>query len=409
MNKPKVVILGAGYGGIITSKTLEKLLKKGEVDVTLINKHDYHYITTQLHKTGAGTARDGKITLPIKELIDNDKITFKKATVSSLDFEQNRILLDNGETVEYDYLLVALGFQIETFGIPGIKENAFAIRSFRSAKAIDYHIQKQFSMYQEDQDPTRLTFAVAGSGFTGIEMIGELVEKLPKLAKTYSIPFEKVRIINIEASPSVLPGFDNSAIDYTSQLIKGMGVEVMTSTKILECTADCVKIESGAEIPTRTLIWSCGVRGHKLFEEAGLETVRGKVVVDKYLRIPNMKNVFCIGDNSMFMKDEKSALPPTAQVALQQAPVCAENIVATIRGKELKAFEYHHKGSVASISDYFAVGKVGNFVIKGKFAALMKQVIEARYLFCLGGPSLVLKQLFGRQNAPAKVTVKQGN
>lgn len=408
MNKPKVVILGGGYGGIITSKKLEKLLKDGEAHVTLINKHDYHYITTQLHKTGAGTAGDGKITLPIKELIDNTKINFKKATVSSLDFNNQSILLEGGESVEYDYLVVSLGFNVETFGTPGIKEHALTLRSFRTSKAAYHHIQKQFSLYQEDQDPSRLTFAVAGSGFTGIEMVGELVEKLPKLAKTYSIPFNKVRIINIEASPTVLPGFEKAAVDYTTQLIKDMGVELMTSTKILECTEDYVTIEGGVNIPTKTLIWSCGVRGHKLFEEAGLQTVRGKMVVDKFLRIPNMKNVFCIGDNSMFMKDEKSALPPTAQVALQQAPVCAENMVATIRGTELTAFEYHHKGSVASISDRFAVGKVGSVVIKGKFAAFMKQVIEARYLFNLGGPALVVKQLLNRQSAPAKVTVKQG-
>jgi NADH:ubiquinone reductase (H+-translocating) len=406
MNKPKVVILGGGYAGIMTSKKLEKLLKNGEAHVTLINKHDYHYITTQLHKTGAGTARDSKIALPITSLIDQNKITFKKATVSSLDFDNQSVLLEGGESVDYDYLLVALGFEVETFGIPGIKEHALQLRSFRTSKAAFHHIQQQFSLYQEDQDPARLTFAVAGAGFTGVEMIGELVEKLPELAKKYNIPSEKIRIINIEASPSLLPGFEQSAIEYTTNLFKDLGVEVMTSTKILECKEDRVILDSG-EIPTKSLIWSCGVRGHKLFDQAGLQTVRGKMVVDEYLRIPSLKNVFCIGDNSVFMKDEKSALPPTAQVALQQAPVCGENIVATIRRTALTPFEYHHKGSVASISDRFAVGKVGSVVIKGKFAAFMKQVIEARYLFCLGGPSLVIKQLFNRQTAPSTVTVKE--
>lgn len=393
MNKPKIVILGAGYGGIITTKKLEKLLKSDEADVTLINKHDYHYITTQLHKTGAGTARDEKIMLPIEQLIDNDKINFKKATVSSLNFENKYVTLEGGETISYDFLLVALGFQVESFGIPGIEEHAFKIASFRSSKKIYRHILKQFTKYQEDQDPARLTFTVAGGGFTGIEMIGELVEKLPELAKTYHIPLDKIKIINIEASPHLLPGFDKAAVSYSTKLLANMGVEVMTSTKIVECMKDRIKIESG-EIKTRTLIWACGVRGHKLFEEAGLQTKRGKVEVDKYLRVPSLENVFCIGDNSIFMKDEKTALPPTAQVALQQAPVCAENIVAMIQNKQLKEFQYRHQGSVASISDRFAVGVVGKFFIKGKFAALMKQVIEAKYLFCLGGLPLIYKQLF---------------
>jgi NADH:ubiquinone reductase (H+-translocating) len=407
MNKPKIVILGAGYGGIITTKKLEKLLKANEAEVTLINKHDYHYITTQLHKIGAGTAPDGKIILPIEELIDNEKTTFKKATVNSIDFEQKSVSLESGEKIDYDYLLVALGFQVETFGIPGIDTHAFKISSFRSSKAIYHHIQKQFSLYQEDNDPARLTFAVAGAGFTGIEMVGELVEKLPKLAKTHQVPFEKVRIINIEASQNLLPGFDQDAVTYTTNLLNSMGVEVLTATKILGCTENVVKLESG-QIETKTLIWSCGVRGHQLFDDAGLQTIRGKMVVDKFLRIPSLNNVFCIGDNAIFMKDDQTALPPTAQVALQQAPVCAKNIIAAIRTTDLKAFEYHHQGSVASISDYFAVGKVGSFFIKGKFAALMKKVIEAKYLYCLGGPALIIKQAFSLQNSPVKVTAKQG-
>ncbi|OIJ12991.1 pyridine nucleotide-disulfide oxidoreductase [Anaerobacillus arseniciselenatis] len=407
MNKPKIVVLGSGYGGIITTKKLEKLLKSGEADVTLINKHSYHYITTQLHKTSAGTAQDNKIALPIAELINNEKINFKKATVSSLNFDDKQVLLENDETVEYDYLLVALGFQVETFGIPGIEDHAFKIRSFRSSKAIYHHIENQFSKYQEDHDPARLTFAVAGAGFTGVEMVGELVENLKNLAEKHDVPYEKVQIINIEASPNLLPGFALDAVKYTTELFKTMGVKLMTSTKILECTENYVKVDSG-EIATKTLIWSCGVRGHQLFEEAGLETIRGKMKVDKFLRIPNLEDVYCIGDNAHFMVDEKTALPPTAQVAMQQGPVCAENIVATMRGTELKEFEYNHKGSVASISDYYAVGKVGNFVIKGKFAALMKQVVEAKYLFALGGPGLVFKQTLGLNPLGfVKRTVKQ--
>ncbi|WP_318503733.1 NAD(P)/FAD-dependent oxidoreductase [Bacillus sp. T3] len=407
MAKPKIVILGAGYGGIMTSKNLEKLLKADEAEVMLINKHDYHYVTTQLHKTCAGTASDEKIAMPIRDLIDQKKINFKKATVSSLDFNHKTILLEGGEEVSYDYLLVALGFKVETFGTPGIEEHAFNLRSFRTSKEVFPHILKQFSLYKEDQDESRLTFAVAGAGFTGTEMIGELIEKLPEIAKSYGVPFNKIKIINIEAAPTVLPGFEKEAVDYTNKYLIENGVQVMTSTKILECTENYVKVAPGIEIPTKTLIWSCGVRGHELFDKAGLKTVRGKMQVDKFLRIPDVEGVFCIGDNAWFMKDEKSALPPTAQVALQQAPVCAKNIVATIRGEQLEAFEYHHKGSVASIGERAAVGKVGPVVIKGKFAAFMKEVIEMRYLFYLNGPSFMVKQFLKRKPQPTHIQIKQ--
>jgi NADH:ubiquinone reductase (H+-translocating) len=408
MNKPKVVILGAGYGGLITSNKLAQLLKAGEADVTLINKHDYHYITTQLHKTGVGTAADERITINIKDVINSHKVNFKKGNISSVHLEEQKVCLDSGEDVYYDYLLIALGFSVATFGIPGIKEHALEIRSFRSTKKIFHHIQNQLLAYKEDSDTSRLTFAVAGAGFTGIEMIGELAEGLPALCKETGVPFHKIRIINIEASSTLLPGFESDAIDFAEDFLGRKGVEILTSTKIKAYDGMNISMENGKEIPTRTLIWSCGVKGNDLIDRLGIPTVNSRIVIDKDLRVPGYQNVFCIGDSSMFMKDEKTAYPPTAQIAIQQALVCGENIVSSIRGNELKMFEYHHQGSVASIGDKAAVGKVGKITIKGTLAAIMKQVIELKYLFVLGGPSLVIKQSLKRWNIlSTKVFVKQ--
>lgn len=408
MNKTKVVILGAGYGGLITSKKLAQLLKAGEANVTLINKHDYHYITTQLHKTGVGTASDERITLNIQDVINTQKINFKKGNISSIKLEEQKVCLDSGEDIFYDYLLIALGFDVATFGIPGIKEHAFEIRSFRSTKKIFHHIQNQLLAYKEDGDSSRITFAVAGAGFTGIEMIGELVEGLPALCKATGVPFHKIRIMNIEASSSLLPGFESDAIEFAEDLLGRQGVEILTSTKIQAYDGMNITIENGKKISTRTLIWSCGVKGNDLIDQLGIPTVNSRIVVEKDLRVPGYNNVFCIGDSSMFMKNEKTAYPPTAQIAIQQALVCGENIVSSIRGKGLKMFEYHHQGSVASIGDKAAVGKIGKFTIKGTFAAIMKQVIELKYLFVLGGPSLVTKQSIKRwHRISTKVFVKQ--
>jgi NADH:ubiquinone reductase (H+-translocating) len=388
----KIVILGGGYGGLVTSRKLGKLLREGEAEVTLINKHDYHYIATQLHKTGAGTATDDKITMHIPNLIQSDKIRFKKGVIDSVDFNSRQVHLENGEKVSYDYLLLSLGFEVDTFGIPGIKENAFKIRSFRSTKAIYHHMLNQFEAYKEDRDPSRLTFVVAGAGFTGIEMIGELAEAIPGMCKIHNIPVSETRIINVEASGSVLPGFDQKAIDYTSNYVKKHGIELMTSTKILQCTDTSIKLDNGTTLPSRTLIWSGGVRGNTLLEKLGLPIEKSRVKVDRYLRVQGMKNVFCIGDAARFMKNETEALPPTAQVAIQQAELCAPNIIAALRGESLREFQYSHKGTVASIGNTAAVGNVFGFKISGLIAAFMKQVIEARYLFVLGGPTLVIRQ-----------------
>ncbi|WP_059170324.1 NAD(P)/FAD-dependent oxidoreductase [Bacillus sp. FJAT-27445] len=407
MRKPHIVILGAGYGGLITNKRLEKLLRSGEASVTLINKHSYHYITTQLHKVGAGTASDRKIALSIPELINNSKTRFMIDTVSDVDTESKTVALESGEEVSYDYLVIALGFEVATFGIPGIKDHAFEIRSFRSSKAIYQQITRQLSLYKEDKDPSRLTFAVAGGGFTGIEMLGELAEGLPKLCEEYGVPFENVKIIGIEAADSLIPFFGEDLISYTSHLMETYNIDIYTSTKINSCTEKAIRLENGLEIPCWTLIWSCGVRANSLLEKFGLPLVKGKVPVEKTLQVKGMENIFCIGDCALFMKDEKSALPPTAQVAMQEAEVCGKNIASLIRGTKLKEFEYHHKGSVASIGDRAAVGKVGSFTLSGRFAAMMKRVIENRYLFVLGGLSLVIKQTLFLKRDPLNVSVKQ--
>lgn len=407
MRKPNIVILGAGYGGLITNKKLEKLLQAGEANLTLINKHDYHYITTQLHKVGAGTACDRKIALSIPELIDNQKTNFIRGSVANVDIKQQVVQLENGDGIPYDYLVISLGFEVATFGIPGIKEHAFEIRSFRSSKAIYHQIIKQLSLYKEDGDPSRLTFAVAGGGFTGIEMLGELAEGLPRICREYGVPYEKVKIVGIEAADSLIPFFGEELISFTSKIMEKHHIEILTSTKILSCTEAAIHLEGGAELPCRTLIWSCGVKANSILENFGIPLVRGKVPVEKDLRVKGHKNVFCIGDCALFMKDGHSSLPPTAQVAMQQADVCGQNIASMIRKTSLKEFEYHHKGSVASIGDKAAVGKVGSFRMSGWFAAIMKKVIENRYLFVLGGPSLILKQTVFLNQDPIKVARKQ--
>lgn len=406
MDNPKVLILGAGYGGMIASRELEKILKTGEADVTLINKHDYHYISTQLHKVSGGTSSDDQVILHIPDLLKTKKINFKKANIQHVDFAEKKVFTDTNEALEYDYLLIALGFDVDTFGIPGVEEFAFKIRSFRSSKAIQHHIKQAFESYKEDGDLSHLTFVVAGAGFTGIEMVGELIDKLPKLCRVYDIPITDTRIINVEASDSILPFFDEKAIDFTTAYLKKHRVELMTSTKIVECKKDAIILDNGFQVPTRTLIWSGGVRANRLLEKWNLPLVQGRIPVDEYLRVKGVDGVFCVGDTAHFTNNMESPLPPTAQVAIQQAQTCGPNIAASIRGQELKTFTYRHKGTVASIGSHAAVGNVFGMSITGRFAAFMKQVVEARYLFVLGGPLLMLQKILNlREKKGAAKTV----
>lgn len=389
---PRIVILGAGYGGIVTAIRLQKDLNYNEADVTLVNKHDYHYITTHLHMPAAGTDKPENARVEISKLIDEYKIDFVKSTVTELKLNEQKVVLEDS-TLSYDYLIIGLGGEPETFGVPGLLENALNIRSINSVRLIREHIEYQFAKFK--REPHRsdyLTFIVGGAGFTGIEFVGELADRIPKLCKEFDVNPELVRIYNIEAAPTALPGFDPQLVDYAIQVLEEKGVTFKLATAIKECTPEGVVLATGEEIRSATVIWTGGIRGNHMLEEAGLETIRGRVVVDEFLRTPEYDNVFVVGDCSMVMSPEGRPYPPTAQIATQQGELCSYNLVASIRNSTLKKFAFHNRGVVASLGRRQAIGLVGNQKLTGRKAAWMKKMIDLRYLFMIGGLPLVVKK-----------------
>lgn len=388
---PKIVILGAGYGGIMTAVHLQKNLNYNEAQVTLINKHDYHYLTTLLHEPAAGTLSSEALKMNISEIIDTDKIQFRKGTVVSVDAEKQKVILEDGE-VEYDYLVLALGSEPETFGIDGLKEYAFSIRSINSVQIIREHIEYMFAKYKYEKDPSYVTIVVGGAGFTGIEFVGELANRVPELCEQFDIPREAVRIINVEASPTVLPGFDQDLVEYAMDLLSKKGVEFKINTRIVKCTPDSVVVGDEV-IPTKTVVWTGGVRGNSIVEKSGFPAQRGRIAVDPYLLAPGFDNVFVVGDLALIMNEQTGRpFPPTAQMATQQAPVCAHNLLAKIRGGQLQPFVPHIKGTLASLGKGVGIGKIGNMKLLGATASLMKKASDLRYLYMLGGLSLVLRK-----------------
>jgi len=389
---PKIVILGAGYGGVLTSLRLQKELNYNEADVTLVNKHDYHYITTHLHMPAAGTDNPENARVNISKLIDEFKIDFVKSTVVQIRPQDRKVILEDG-TLSYDYLIIGLGGETETFGIPGLSEHAMNIRSINSVRLIREHIEYQFARFKREPHRTDyLTFVVGGAGFTGIEFIGELADRIPELCKQFDVEPSLVKIINIEAAPTALPGFDPELVEYAMQVLQNKGVTFRIGTAIKECTADGVVVGEGEEIKSQTVIWTGGVRGNRLIEEAGFETMRGRVKVDEFLRAPGHENVYILGDNSLVFNPEGRPYPPTAQMAMQQGVNCAHNLVASIRNQPLKTYTFVNKGTVASLGKGEAIGVAFGKKYKGRVAAWLKKAIDIRYLFIIGGIPLVLRK-----------------
>ncbi|MFC7678252.1 NAD(P)/FAD-dependent oxidoreductase [Paenibacillus sp. GCM10028914] len=388
---PKIVILGAGYGGILTAQRLQKELNYNEADVTLVNRHDYHYITTHLHMPAAGTDSIENTRVFISKLIDEFKIDLVKSSVQEIRLHDKKVILEDG-TLSYDYLIIALGGEPENFGIPGLAEHAMSIRSINSVRLIREHIEYQFALYKNERRPQeRINFVVGGAGFSGIEFVAELADRIPKLCKEYDVDPALVNIYNVEAAPSALPGFAPELVDYAIEVLKKKGVTFKLGVAIKECMPGGVILSTGEEIRSATVVWTGGIRGNRLIESAGFETMRGRVKVDEYLRAPGYENIYIIGDNSLIFNGERP-YPPTAQMAMQQGVCCAQNIVSTIRGKEMKKFQFHNKGTVASLGRGEGIAVVGDKKYKGWKAAQLKKLVDLRYLFIIGGIPLVLKK-----------------
>lgn len=399
MKKPKIVVLGAGYGGLMTVTRLQKILGVNEAEIVLINKNDYHYETTWLHEASAGTLHHDRVRYPISSVIDQNKVEFIQDTAVEVKTDEKKVILGNGE-VSYDYLVISLGGESETFGIKGLKEYAFSIVNVNSARLIREHIELQFATYksEEEKQEDRLKIVVGGAGFTGIEFLGELANRVPELCNEFDIDPHNVKLICVEAAPMVLPGFDPELVSYAVSHLEKKGVEFRIGTAIKECNPEGIIVAKGEndseEIKAGTVVWAAGVRGNSIIEKSGIEAMRGRVKVQPDLRIPGSDHVFVIGDCSLFINEEiNRPYPPTAQIAMQQGEVCARNLAALIRNKtELEAFKPDIKGTVCSLGHDDAIGMVYGKKLYGSKASFMKKVVDNRALLMVGGLSLVMKK-----------------
>ncbi|HJH11472.1 MAG TPA: NAD(P)/FAD-dependent oxidoreductase [Metalysinibacillus jejuensis] len=398
MKRPTILVLGAGYGGLTTVVNLQKLVGQDGANIVLVNKNDYHYESTWLHEAGAGTIDSNKARYDVESVIDKSKVKFVKAEVTNIDVTERLVETTAGK-MDYDYLVIGLGFEGETFGIPGLDTYALALTNLNAARQVREHIEYQFASWSLDEvkDDSKLTIVVGGAGFTGIEFLGELGNRVPELCKEFDIPQEKVRVLCVEAAPMVLPGFDEGLVEYAVSQLQKKGIEFSIGTPVVEATEEGVKIKKGEDefefIKAGTVVWAAGVRGNKLIETSGIENARARVRVEADMRAPGFEDVFIVGDCAFMINPEVDRpYPPTAQIAMQQGAQIAKNIVSLIEGNETSAFVPDLKGAVCSLGHDDAIGDAMGRKFTGKTASALKKVIDNRALFLVGGAGLVLKK-----------------
>jgi NADH dehydrogenase len=381
----KVVILGAGYAGLVAALELNKLATAQEAEIILVNKHEYHQLITQLHEPASGAKKDEDIKISINAILGAKKIKFIQDTVVSIDKEAKEVTLANGK-LTYDYLIIALGSETEFFGIPGLKENSFTMKSVNQANRIREHIESCFERYKSEKKDSLLTFVVGGAGFSGIELVGELADRIPHWVQKYGVPASAVKLYNVEAAPMILPGFDEDLVKFAKQSLESRGVKFIIGCPVVQVEPGKVYLKNGDIIHTETMIWTGGVRGVQQVIDAGFETEpRGRAKVDEYLRAVGHEDVWIIGDACFVLSPEGRPYPPTAQIATQMGENAAINVYATIKHLKKEPFKPVLLGAIASLGRKEAIGKLGKKIKStGWLAYRIKDASKYRYLAKIG-------------------------
>ncbi|ARJ27849.1 NAD(P)/FAD-dependent oxidoreductase [Staphylococcus lugdunensis] len=395
--RKKILVLGAGYAGLQTVTKLQKHVSAEEAEITLVNKNKYHYESTWLHEASAGTISYEDLIYPVESVLKKDKVNFVNAEVTKIDRNAKKVETDSG-IFNYDILVVALGFETETFGINGMKDYAFQIENVDTARHLSRHIEDKFANYaaSKEKNDNDLAILVGGAGFTGIEFLGELTDRIPELCNKYGVNQEKVRITCVEAAPKMLPMFSDELVNYAVKYLEDRGVEFKIATPIVACNEKgfVVKInDQEQQLEAGTSVWAAGVRGSQLMEASFEGVKRGRIVNKQDLTIEGHDDIFVIGDVSAFIPSgEERPLPTTAQIAMQQGEHVAKNIKHILNGEATVDFEYVDRGTVCSLGSHDGVGIVYGRDIAGKKAAFMKKVIDTRAIFKIGGVGLAFKK-----------------
>lgn len=388
----KILILGGGYGGVWAGKILEKRFRKDpNVQITLIDRKPFHTLMTELHEVAGWRTEPESVQVNFRKIFGAKKIDIVLDDILSVDFKAKKAT-GKANSYEFDYIVVGAGAEPEYFNIPGVKENSFSLWSFDDAMEVRHHVEDIFARAAEETDPAArkrmLTFVVAGAGFTGIEMIGELLEFRDVMCRKHYIDRAETRVVNIEALPSILPILEEPLRVRAENYLSKMGCEMFLNASITGAEPGKVMLKDGTVVETDTFIWTCGVKGSSF--AAGLELTkgergRGRLQVDAEMKSPDYPYAYVVGDNSFFLENGKP-VPQIVEGAHQTAEVAAKNIIADIEGvAERHTFKSNFHGFMVSIGGRYAVANAGGMKSHGFIAMMMKHMINLYYLFNIAG------------------------
>ena len=372
-SKPRVIVVGAGFGGLAAVKALSK----APVDVLLVDQHNFHLFTPLLYQVASSLLDPSEIAYPTRALARRLKNTrFRLGTVRSVDLEKRLVVVDD-EALHYDCLILAAGSVNDYFGNESLAKSTFPLKGLDQALALRYHIMDQFERASATTDSEvrdrLMSFAIVGGGPTGVEFAGALSELIHLvLRKDFpELDMKKARIVLIDGQSLVLPEFLPSSQKAAGRALTKKGVTLTLAAHVIDVDTAGVHLADGRVIEAGTVVWTAGVRASDLTRTLGLDLgKRGQVHVLPTLQVPGHPEVFAVGDLAAVQSNRKP-LPMVSPVAIQQGDLAARNLAAMIDGRPLSPFRYRNRGIMATIGRNQAVAELGPFRFTGFVAWLV--------------------------------------
>ncbi len=361
LQKPRVVILGAGFGGLTAARKMA-----GFADVTVVDRHNFQTFLPLLYQVStAGLAAD-HVAHPVRGALRKTGVQFRMGTPISVDHKNKSVKLDSSEVLEFDYLIVALGSATADFGVPGVFEHALGMKSVHEALTIRAEVLRRFEDLCRFEDETIFSISVVGVGPTGVEMAGafaELVRGPLKNDQRHAAAHIKINLI--EAGPRILPMFSEKLSAHGKKDLEKLGVTVHLNTAVKAIKPRTIEISDGSKIASEVTIWAAGVKGEPTGAKLNLPLINTRIDVENTLQVKHYPHIFAIGDIAGFVGENGRMLPMVAPVALQQGRHVAQQIKRIAAGQDLKPFKYLDKGSMATIGRHKAIVEVKSLRMTG--------------------------------------------
>ncbi|PYJ55709.1 MAG: hypothetical protein DME82_06415, partial [Verrucomicrobia bacterium] len=384
--KKRIVILGGGFGGVYAAMQLEKLLaRENAVEVCLVSRDNFFLFTPMLHEIAASDLEITNIVNPLRKLLRQIEVIV--GDVRQIDLPAKRVLIscdphDYPQQIGYDHLVLALGSVTNFHNLPGSAEFALPMKSVSDAirlrAQVLRHMEEANSQCNLSDRESLLTFVVAGGGFAGVETVAALNDFVREALPFYpSVREEMLRVILVHSGPVILPELGEALGRYTQKVLTGRGVDIRLNTRVKGVTEENVSLVDGSSIPTRNLVWTAGTAPSPLIFSLPCMKAGGRLLVDQSLRVTDWPDVWAVGDCAFVpdMRNPGKSHPPTAQHAMREGKIVAQNIVAALADRPLKSFSFRTIGLLASIGRRMGVARIFGFNFSGFFAWWMWRTI----------------------------------